>query len=358
MKKNIVIITDYAAPYEGNFIASMKALEIVARKKEDSLKFLFPQRAKSIDWVKKMAEVYRVEFFPEGMGEIIKSLKKSMVEGEKNIVYSHFARHKTQVAIKLFRMVHPKIKLVQHFHNHCKIPNGFSKKQMMRLAYRLYEGDLNIGCSKSVMESMPYRVSKNTFVDNAIDFKRLEGNTISHEIKKQMDEFVVLMFGFDYDRKGVDIAIKALKEIAEEKKIILAISLASNREKVENRIKSELGEIPSWIRLLPPSERVSEYYRGSDLFLSAAREEGFCYALVEATYCGKRCVSSKIGGVPLEIPGMICFESGNAEELKHKILEAMVQNEDKMEEAKQYIMERYDLKVWADQIMENLENVE
>ena len=276
MQKNIIIITDYAAPYEGNFIASMKAFEKFARDRNYHVKFLFSERTVNIEWIKNMALEYELEFFAEDIASIIKVLRKSISKNSQNIVYSHFARHKTQFAIKLFRMLHKKVKLVQHFHNHCKVPNKFPKKQFMKLAYKLYEGDLNIGCSESVAKSMPYNKKKVTFVDNAIDFRRLDRNSVSSIVRKNEDEFVVLMFGFNYERKGVDIALKAIRQIADEKRIVLAISLATNKEIVENKIKSQFeGEIPDWIRILPPSENVSEYYHMADLFLSVAREEGF-----------------------------------------------------------------------------------
>ncbi len=356
MRKNIIMITDYAAPYEGNFIASMKEFEKIAKDKNYQVKFLFSERTADIQWIKKMALEYKIEFFAEDMTSIMNILSKSISRNSENIVYSHFAKHKTQLAIKLFRMLHSNVKLVQHFHNHCKVNYPFPKKQFMKFAYKLYEGDLNIGCSKSVAESMPYPKRKVTFVDNAIDFRRLDGNAVGNMVKKADDKFVILMFGFNYERKGVDIALKAIRQIADEKKIVLAISLATNKEIVENKIKSQFeGEIPDWIRILPPSENVSEYYYMADLFLSAAREEGFCYSLVEATYCGTRCMSSRIGGVPLDIPGMISFENENVGDLKNKILGTIENDENKLEEAKKYVVEKYDLSKWAKEIMKKLE---
>ena len=77
-------------------------------------------------------------------------------------------------------------------------------------------------------------------------------------------------------------------------------------------------------------------------------------SLVEATYCGTRCMSSRIGGVPLEIPGIIIFESENIEDLKDKILWALENNENKIEEAKKYVVEKYDLSKWVEEIFKRL----
>jgi len=362
MKKNIIIITDYAAPYEGNFIASMKELERVARNKNYNIKFLFSNRTANINWVKKMSLEYNADFFSENIISVIEMIKKSIDKKSENIIYSHFARHKTQFAIKLFKMLHRKIKLVQHFHNHCKIPDKFPKKQFMSFAYKLYEGDLNIGCSESVMNSMPYSKKKITFIDNAIDFNRLDENAISNIVKKSDDEVIVLMFGFDYYRKGVDIAINAIKDIANEKKIILAISLATNKEKIENIIKSQFEQkIPNWIRLLPPSENVSEYYNMADIFLSAAREEGLCYSNIEAVYCGVKCIFSNLEEQPLDIPNIVSFESENVKDLKSKIVGIIendeLNNKSKKMESKEFVKEKYNISKWANEIMNKLDKM-
>lgn len=357
MKKNIIIITDYAAPYEGNFIASIKALEKVVVENGWKISYLFSVRTLEINWVKEFAKNHNVKYFENKINDIHKKINECIDTNYENIIYSHFARHKTQLAIKLYRMTHSKIKLVQHFHNHCKIPNTFPKKQLMSIAYKLYEGDLNIGCSESVMNSMPYKINKNTYVNNAIDFSRLDLNIKSNIIKKENNEIVILMFGFDYYRKGVDIAINALKDIAEKENIILVISLASNKEKVENKIKEIFGEIPEWICLLPPSENVSEYYNMADIFLSAAREEGFCYSLVEAIYCGCKCISSRISGVPNQIPGVITFENENVDELKEKIVYTIYDYQNNIDETKKYIVNKYDLSVWANEIMNKLDKI-
>lgn len=354
--QNMLIITDYAAPYEGNFIESIKSLRKKYIENGNELIFLFPRRAEKIEWVKELInkDNFKIYFFKDDtVLDVMKMSKDIIKEHDIKILYTHFCRHKTQLAVKLVRMGKKNIKLVSHFHNHCKVNGNLLKRNFMKLAYKLYEGDLNIGCSESVCESMPYKKEKVTYVENGICFDRLDNSENNEEILPK-DKYTVLMFGFDYYRKGVDLAIKAIKEL-NNPDIVLAVSLASNKEKIIDNIKKEFGEVPSFVTFLDPINNVADYYNKADVFLSAAREEGFCYSIVEAAYCKTRILSSNIPGVPKDIPGEYLFESNNYMDLKDKINEIYNDNSlDKYDEAYEYVKEKYSIEKWTDGIIKKI----
>lgn len=354
---NVLIITDYSAPYEGNFIESIKSLHKKMNENNDKTVYLFPKRAEQLNWVQNLIrnEKYVIYFFDDDTYISLRKTLKNIIKKENiTIMYSHFCRHKTQFAVKVTRIFNHKIKLVSHFHNHCKVNGNIIKRSFMKVAYKLYEGDLNIGCSESVMESMPYKKSKTTYVDNAINFERLDNYRDINIPKCNDKSFVVLMFGFDYYRKGVDLAIKAIKEL-NDPNIILAISLASNKEKAENNIKKEFGDIPEFVIFLEPINDIATYYHKADLFLSAAREEGFCYSIVEAAYCKTKILSSNIPGVPKDIPGEYIFESDNYKDLTEKINNIYGNRSNgKTEYAKEFVQKKYNINHWADEITSKL----
>ncbi len=360
MKNNILIITDYSAPYEGNFIESIKDLHDKAKIEGKEIFYLFPKRAQKIYWIKNLIEKFNfnIYFFKDDtFFDLYKNIKDIVKKQKIDILYTHFCRHKTQLAIKFFNLLHSKVKLVSHFHNHCKTSNNVIKKNFMKIAYKLYEGDLNIGCSKSVESSMPYNKRKTTFVDNAINFNRLDNCSVINQ-QTSNNKFVILMFGFDYYRKGVDIVIKAIKEI-NNPNFILKISLASNKEKVKNYICQEFECIPNFIEFLEPINNVGSYYKASDVFISAAREEGFCYSIVEAAYCKTKIISSDIPGVPKDIPGEYIFKSGDYKELKNVILEVYNNNvvDSKLDIAQKYVKENYDISKWSENIIKKLDTL-
>ena len=353
---NILIVTDYAAPYEGNFIESIKVLHKKALEKNKKIFYLFPERAKKLIWIQKLIteEKFSIYFFKDDTFFNLKKTIEVIIKKENiEVIYTHFCRHKTQFAIKCERILNNKIKLVSHFHNHCKVYGNFFKRNFMKLAYKLYEGDLNIGCSESVYKTMPYKKNKCTYVDNAIKFERLD-NYRNIEIENtDENNFIILLFGFDYFRKGADLAIKAIKEI-NNPNIILAISVSANNEKIKKYIINEFNEIPEFIRFLEPINDIATYYKKANLFLSAAREEGFCYSIVEAAYCKTTILSSNISGVPLNIPNEYIFESGNYKDLKEKILEIYNTKKIDMEEASAWVKNKYNINKWAEEILQKI----
>lgn len=363
--KNILQITDYAAPYEGNFINSLKVLEQHLNKDKIKMIYMFPKRGQKIEWINdlknncKETNGRKVMFLSEGILENIKIIRSVIKENNIKIIHSHFCLPKTQLAIKICCMLEKNVKLVQHYHNHFQLPSNLLKKYLFKY---IFEGDFNIGCSDSVAKSIIYNPKKVVSIPNAIYFPRLDEyeriDRKSLDIKN--DDIVILMFGFDYIRKGVDIAIKAIEPIAKKYNIVLAISISVGKEKVEEQIKSDFGCIPNWVKILPPRNDISSYYHMANIFLSSAREEGFCYAIVEAAYCKLNCISSNIPGPPLDMPNLNIFNNEDYKDLSNKIEDIIntssYENIKKLEETHKYVLEKYNIDTWSENIIKVYEN--
>jgi galacturonosyltransferase len=164
------------------------------------------------------------------------------------------------------------------------------------------------------------------------------------------------MFGFDYLRKGVDLVLEAMNNLANDgKNVCLLLSLSVNRESIEQKIKDRFKEIPSWLRILEPRDDIASYYNLSNYFISAAREEGFCNSLVESAYCERPIITSDIPGPrALNIPHTYTFTSENITELQNVMLSAMALTGDQKKkitaDQKAYVEKAYDLDLWANQI--------
>jgi len=350
---NIFLVADYAAPYEGNFINSIKKLEDKINQNGGKVIYSFPEKIQNIDWIIEFQKTRKVYFHTRNILNNLNYFRKIVKENSINVIYSHFCIPRTQVGLKLLSKFN-KVALVQHYHNHYQMPNNFVKKMLLKY---IFNGNLNIGCSESVAKSIPY---KNVVsVPNAINFKRLEKY---ENIKiKDDDQKVILMFGFDYKRKGVDIAIKVLEDIAEKYNIILAISVSVKLEQLKQKIIDEFGEIPKFVKFLEPRDDIATYYHASDIFLSAAREEGLCYSNIEAVYCGVKCIFSDLEEQPLDIPNIVSFESENTNDLKEKIVEIIQNDElnniDKKNESQKFVKEKYEISRWTDKIYKCLEEI-
>lgn len=345
-QKNILIVTDYVAPYEGNFIMSLKKLEESVKKDGGKFYYFFPKKARKIDWVSNLNNVF---FLEEYILKNIKILNKFLEKENIDIMYSHFCLPKTQLAVKISRILHRKVKLMHHFHNHYVLPNQFLKKLVFKF---IFKGDINIGCSKDVAKSIPYK--NKTYVTNAIDFARL--NDYENIKLAENNKFIILMFGYTYERKGVDLAIKSISEL-KNNKIILAISISKNPEEFKQCIINDFGKIPDFVRILEPRNDIATYYKASNLFLSAAREEGFCYAIVDSMYCGTPCICTKLEGQPNEIPDLITVESENVEKLSKAIkLVLDKKNNFSKKLVKKYVINTYGIDNWVYEIKKVINN--
>ena len=112
---------------------------------------------------------------------------------------------------------------------------------------------------------------------------------------------------------------------------------------------------------LGPRDDIGTYYHSADIFLSAAREEGFCYSIVESVYCGDICISSRIGGCPLQIPGLYIFETENSKELQETLVEILHAQPEELQkrkkESREYSVVNYHVETWAKGIAEILYKV-
>jgi glycosyltransferase involved in cell wall biosynthesis len=174
---------------------------------------------------------------------------------------------------------------------------------------------------------------------------------------------IICMFGFDYERKGVDIAIRELEPIADEKRLILLIVCASEIEEKQESISRDFGYLPQWIKLVPPRLDVAAYYALADIFLSASREEGFCCALVEAAYIKTPIVASNIPGQKelSVIPHSAFYDNQKPGALREAVLSVLnwseAEKKQKTAEACEFVIKTFDLEAWAKKIVKIYETL-
>jgi len=168
------------------------------------------------------------------------------------------------------------------------------------------------------------------------------------------------MFGYNFEVKGVDLAVEAVRQLRAQVSfpVVLAVALSSNLESVRRRIAEQLGEatLPDWILLLPPREDVGSYYRMADVFLSPSRQEGFCYALVEAAYCLTPVLASAIDAQKdLALPQSAFFpplDAGALYAALYRVLseEASPASAQRLEQASERVRQTYALSRWAERV--------
>jgi glycosyltransferase involved in cell wall biosynthesis len=353
---NTMQIMNYLAPYPGNFMRSILALDDALKQNNSTSVLLFPGSAKGLYWIKQLQEQGRNLFFLSGRALPDSRLIASLIKRFGiRILHTHFAASHIYLATRLARLACPAAVSIVHMHNHEKT-KGALKKWLKR---SLIDARLYVGVSKDVSDDMVakgYSPKVCVYIPNAVDFSRLDRCDASRDQPSVQSGKKILMFGFDFKRKGVDIAVEALHKYDSQREMTLMIVLASNHDAVRAGIERMLGEVPAWIKLLPPRDDVAAYYRMADVFISPSREEGLPYALLEAAYCGVRTVASDISGQrSIGIPHMLHFKSGDSHGLYQALKLAMAcdakQNEALVNEARSYVTSHYRLGNWVDDVV-------
>ena len=360
MQGTVLQIMNYAASYRGNFIDSLKSLDEKLQKKGLKSIYLFCKEALDGDskiWIDKMQEEGNViEYLSENVIRDSKLIKRLIREHHVLLIHSHFITMPQYLSIYKATLGN-KVPVIMHFHNHSVETKNIVKSVLRKALYRKC---MMVACSESVYESLKrdYPKNRKCFVDNGVNFSRLDRymSITNEEYGVEEGNRVFLIFGFDYYRKGVDLAVEALQKLREAgNNFTLLISLSKNFEVVEKNIFEKLGTVPEWIKIIKARNDVASLYNYVDLFLSPSREEGLPYSVVEAGYSNCSVVLSDISAqAKLKLKYAVWFQDGNVDGLVQAIQEALEQCEKKkndMMAVKAYMMEQYSLEQWSEKIM-------
>jgi len=331
----------------------------ILKKKGGRVVFIFPEQTSNFEWANDLINEGELIFFIDAsfFSKRVKfaniNYVKDIVRTYKiDIIHTHFIDLNLTLLL-LSRMLGSKTKIIGHFHN-LYLPPVNKYKNIKRMLTEL-TFDLIIGVSSSVSDSLidsGINTSKVKTLPNGIDFERLE-KFESLEFRDNSRQKVIMSIGWPFYIKGIDTVIQAISNINMEfESLILLVALSGARREFEDSIRNQLGLIPSWIKILEARDDIATYYNNSDIFLSASRQEGFSYSLVEAAYCNPLLISSNISApVSLGIPYLFTFKVGDPYDLKDKIENALgISVNDKIlyKKAQQsYAVDTYSLDIWS-----------
>lgn len=359
----VLQIMDYAAPYKGNFIPSIQNLEEHLNSIAGHMIYMFPLTAKKIDWVEELQKegksIYFIDnsFFSRRIKySNIKMLRDIIKRENVNIIHTHFVAYNYTLAL-MKKWFIPKVKILGNFMNEFLPPQNLYNKFKVFVTNITF--DEIVASSAAVKQSVlntGINAKKVFTIYNALDVNHLQKYDILN-LKDTDSQKIILMFGWTFHRKGVDIAISAIKELINEgQNIRLVIAMAGGLEIIKNEIIKQMGNIPPWITLLGPDPNVATYYNSADIFLSSSREEGFTYSILEASYCNSMIIASEIGGHPLDIPFIGRFESEKIDKLKETINEMLKKTPEERkvinEAQKEFVVRAYNINNWSKDIIE------
>lgn len=351
-KKKITVlhICDYAALYRGNFIDSLASIETYHSHINNI--YLFPSRAKNTaaeKWIAEMNRQETVAYMQER--NPLKSfflVHRIIKEHKVDRIIRHFSDFRVDIIIKfLFNSKN----VIRFFHN------GYTKGSAWKhkLCRFFWKHNKLVGVSDSIANDVQraFPDFSVTSIVNAIHFERLDKT----EPIARAEGISLLMMGWDYMRKGVDLAVKVVGNLQKKYNVTLQIIGGKNEEKIRELVRQITNDEPSWVQYLPPTNNVGTYYAASDIFLSPSRQEAFGYANVEAAYWKNSIVLSKVDGQgEIQIEGAYWFESGNLKDFEEKLEQAIldVKNEEKIaqrERVRNQVMQIYSLEEWSNKVV-------
>ena len=267
---------------------------------------------------------------------------KQMPIDEYTILYFHFVGWRTLLAIKN-ALKDRQCALVFQEHMRQDFDGqssqgamGFLKFALKKKLYKYaVDGCRVIGVSDAVYEDLcKIRGSRETYmVRNAISTERLDGyreNVLSLD-----NEHDVVIFGTHFDRKGVDIALRAVVKAGNGLRLVV---LTHHEDDAIKRLDEVESEWRDFCVVKHVVEDVACVYNHALCFISPSRSEAFGYAVAEAAYCDAQVIAADIPGQNSMkcIPGIQWVSSDNAlSEALVKCYEMNRDNPKELEEQKQ-----------------------
>lgn len=296
----IMILANYKAYYKGNFICSILYLAAELEKKGYKTIFIFPKEARYKAWHKEVEEAGKIYYISDNTKIRFRQILQIYHKEKSQIVYAHFGYDNE---ISYLSWLYPNVKFFRHSHTDMNANLSLFLKVEQFLKRKLYMRRIhNIVVSKHLKQS-----KKDVYIPNGLvldrfdEIKLLNRDEIRNKIGLKKDEYFILMFAWNLDIKGVDIACCAFEKLLSYATNVKLGIVYSRRENI-GEVKKQIGQFGlskktmEHLVLLKQTKNVEKYYIAADIFLSSSRSEGFSYSILEALYLGKAVVNSHIAG--------------------------------------------------------------
>jgi len=137
------------------------------------------------------------------------------------------------------------------------------------------------------------------FLHNAVDVERFrllapeEREIARLRLGLPIDQPVLVHFGWDWERKGGDLFLQAVRALRERGIEVVGVTVGGGDPARRLRDELNLGHA---VHVLEPTDDVRTLYAAADVFCSPSRAEGTPYSVMEALSSGTPVVASDIPG--------------------------------------------------------------
>lgn len=353
----ILQICAYAAPYEGNFMKSLYALEERMAKLGYETIYAFPVHAEEHRWCRELAQSHQVYFLPVSKAAVNPKVYKTLyhifkVNPDVTIAHSHFECYDVPLNIA----ASPKTKIFWHLHDPIIIGSG-TRRMMRRLHYGIFSRNVQL---ISVAEKYRLDVVNVGFpkqnsqtVLNGIELIRISDCCTEN---KPID-FVT--FGWNYHVKGVDVVLKA-SDLLFRSGYNFRIIINGNDSTLSQLKQFYNGLVPEYVIFQNFCEDINQIFIKTKVYIQASRRETFAYAVAESAYAGLTVISSDIYGLEWahEVPSVRFFESENAVALAQVMRQSLAEpaSSEDIKQSRKIIKEKYSIDCWVNNIIKLYDN--
>lgn len=292
MKQSIVMVASYGGPYGGNFIPSLIAYDKVAKELGYRTVYIFPGFVSKYPWVSEMQTVAdKVYFVPYHQYTLdnVKRIRRICKDENAAIIYSRMSGWDITA-----RLAMPRLPMIWHMEMGLDLT---TKKQRLKYFFKYrflgFGKTYHIAVSDKTADVINSLNVKNKceWIPNAINTKRLNKRK-EYSFGKPVK---LLTFAYLPEIKGFDIALDACEVLnTDDTNYEL---MASAQERTHDYVGQRYKDgVPKWLRLIPPTDNISELFDEADILLCPSRSEGLSFANLEALYSGLPVVYSDIPG--------------------------------------------------------------
>lgn len=364
MKRSVMLLCDYRAPYKGNFVSSLLNLEKRLVEKDIDVVFVFATGAEKNNWfweLRNSGKTLEIIDFRKKKYQLLKDMQRLISKYEICILHSHFV---SILVMEAFAALVPDVKVLIHVHS--DFTGGkYNWKNKLRdfLTYRVFAQNVRIlSVSIDAAKKNPKRVKyiPNALADERIPSVHIDGKMIRESLNVCNQEILIECFGWSPWIKGLDVAVETVKRLRDKNKRQVKLAIVCGQEMASDKIRKWIDDHTSctgneeYICYLEPTEDVFSYHEAADILLSASRSEGFSYAILEMLGIGKRCVVSDILGVSWtkEFPSVRWFESGNTEACVASLISAIDLLPNYNPTTAEMVKQNYSIHRWTDGILQ------
>ncbi len=367
--KTIMHIAHYAAPYMGNFIESLVALEAELKSSGNRMIYVFPETCKNTAWIHDFSSQHIVYFVESCITKHKFFLNKKVIcnliaifeKEQPDIIHSHFDGYDIPILLakKKLNLSSP---IIWHHHNPKTLMQNPIKRTYQKLClYRQYQiwgkQAYIIPVSDSCFEevrSYGFDMTRAYTINNGICETRIRQKDLNQ--KTNHEPFTFLCFGGRGDHKGIDILLNAVKLLKDSCAFKLILVKGSDTEQY---VASAFGSRPpSEIQLIAPVENINILFDQADCFISSSRRETFSYAVHEAALYGLPIISSDIPALQKinQMPSVFTFPNQDSDALASQMKTLILNQQQDMfsalYETRKYVEDHLTIRRWAQIIIE------